>query len=164
MKTFTKFNQDVLLSESRLAEIQEPDEALAVGFNEDGAAGAGGGDAGAGAASGASGAAAVSSGPSCTCGTPGESANDECPVHGSIGYGTTGYPYHKKKKKKLPEDAPTNNAGSGNIAGLGVGAQGEPGVSPMYQRLRGQVELVGPPEVDPRIFRDMIFKRSKPKK
>lgn len=35
---------------------------------------------------------------------------------------------------KLKEDvgmmggAPTNNVGSGNIAGLGIGAQGEPGV------------------------------------
>lgn len=39
------------------------------------------------------------------------------------------------KTQKLNEDgvsmvggAPANNVGSGNIAGLGVGAQGEPGV------------------------------------
>lgn len=32
------------------------------------------------------------------------------------------------KKKSIKEEAPTNNAGSGNIAGLGVGPQGEPGV------------------------------------
>lgn len=29
----------------------------------------------------------------------------------------------------MKEDAPTNNAGSGNIAGLGVGPKGEPGYS-----------------------------------
>lgn len=31
-------------------------------------------------------------------------------------------------KKNVKEDAPTVNAGSGNVAGLGVGVQGEPGV------------------------------------
>jgi hypothetical protein len=34
----------------------------------------------------------------------------------------------------IEEDAPTVNAGSGNIAGLGVGPQGEPGVSRKAQR------------------------------
>ena len=34
-----------------------------------------------------------------------------------------------KSKGRLSEDAPVNAAGSGNIAGLGVGAKGEPGVS-----------------------------------
>jgi hypothetical protein len=34
----------------------------------------------------------------------------------------------------INEDAPTVNAGSGNIAGLGVGPQGEPGVSKKAQR------------------------------
>ena len=32
------------------------------------------------------------------------------------------------------EEVPANNAGSGAIAGLGVGAQGEPGVSPAQQK------------------------------
>lgn len=32
------------------------------------------------------------------------------------------------------EDAPANSAGSGNIAGIGVGADGEPGVSPRTQK------------------------------
>lgn len=41
----------------------------------------------------------------------------------------------KKKGKKMvpncvPEDAPANNAGGGNIAGIGVGPDGEPGVLP----------------------------------
>lgn len=44
----------------------------------------------------------------------------------------------KEWKKKIKEDgaagmmgsAPTNNAGSGNIAGIGVGPAGEPGVQP----------------------------------
>lgn len=30
----------------------------------------------------------------------------------------------------MQEEAPTNAVGSGNIAGAGVGPQGEPGVSP----------------------------------
>ena len=34
-----------------------------------------------------------------------------------------------KKKYGLKEDAPTNAAGTGAIAGLGVGPQGEPGVT-----------------------------------
>ena len=35
--------------------------------------------------------------------------------------------------KKVYEDAPTVNAGSGNVAGIGVGAKGEPGVPPRFQ-------------------------------
>jgi hypothetical protein len=37
------------------------------------------------------------------------------------------------KARGVQEDAPTVNAGSGNIAGIGVGAKGEPGVSPRHQ-------------------------------
>jgi hypothetical protein len=33
----------------------------------------------------------------------------------------------------IKEDAPTVNAGSGNVAGIGVGAKGEPGVQPKDQ-------------------------------
>ena len=33
-----------------------------------------------------------------------------------------------KKFKTFREEAPVNAAGSGNVAGLGVGPQGEPGV------------------------------------
>jgi len=32
-------------------------------------------------------------------------------------------------KKKIKEEAPVNAVGDGNIAGLGVGPQGEPGVN-----------------------------------
>lgn len=32
---------------------------------------------------------------------------------------------------RIDEDAPANAAGSGNIAGIGVGPDGEPGVNPM---------------------------------
>lgn len=39
------------------------------------------------------------------------------------------------KESILPEDAPANAAGGGNIAGLGVGPQGEPGLK-MKQRLK----------------------------
>lgn len=59
----------------------------------------------------------------------------------------------------LNEDAPANNAGGGNIAGIGVGAQGEPGVSPKYQRKRKQLKLMNGPAVDPRMFSDKIFRR-----
>lgn len=34
----------------------------------------------------------------------------------------------KKTDQKIKEDAPTNAVGGGNVAGLGVGPQGEPGV------------------------------------
>lgn len=33
------------------------------------------------------------------------------------------------RKKRMSEDAPVNSAGAGQVAGLGVGAQGEPGVA-----------------------------------
>lgn len=33
------------------------------------------------------------------------------------------------RKKRMSEDAPVNSAGAGQVAGLGVGPQGEPGVS-----------------------------------
>ena len=36
------------------------------------------------------------------------------------------------------EDAPANSAGSGNIAGIGVGADGEPGVSPRTQKKKNK--------------------------
>jgi hypothetical protein len=36
----------------------------------------------------------------------------------------------KDAAKKLAEEAPVNNAGSGNIAGIGVGPKGEPGRNP----------------------------------
>ena len=42
---------------------------------------------------------------------------------------TSGSPDWYKKKYGLKEDAPTNAAGTGAIAGLGVGPQGEPGVN-----------------------------------
>lgn len=65
---------------------------------------------------------------------------------------------------KEAEGAPTNSAGSGNIAGIGVASAtgqknfAEPGVDPIFQRIRKQVQVVGPPIVaDPRIFRDKIF-------
>ena len=38
-----------------------------------------------------------------------------------------------KKKGMVGEDAPANAAGGGNIAGIGVGLQGEPGVHPRHQ-------------------------------
>ena len=36
--------------------------------------------------------------------------------------------------KRFFEDTPTVNVGSGNIAGLGVGPQGEPGLTPSQMR------------------------------
>ena len=38
-----------------------------------------------------------------------------------------------KKKGVVGEDAPANAAGGGNIAGIGVGVKGEPGVHPKDQ-------------------------------
>ncbi len=36
--------------------------------------------------------------------------------------------------KKLKEDAPANSVGGGNIAGLGVGPKGEPGLTPKQMK------------------------------
>lgn len=47
----------------------------------------------------------------------------------------------------INEDAPTVNAGSGNIAGIGVGPQGEPGVSVKAQRRRQRNEKSTPTPV-----------------
>lgn len=56
---------------------------------------------------------------------------------------------------KVNEDAPTVNAGSGNIAGIGVGIKGEPGVSPAAQKKRyGKTRT-------PLLFPDLM-KRSEP--
>lgn len=43
------------------------------------------------------------------------------------------------------EDAPTNNAGSGNVDGIGVGPKGEPGIknSVLVSRLNKKKNKVG---------------------
>ena len=38
------------------------------------------------------------------------------------------YEKQHANKPNMNEDAPVNNAGDGNVAGLGVGQQGEPGI------------------------------------
>lgn len=50
-----------------------------------------------------------------------------------LDYTTEAYDVNKKFEEML-EDAPVNSAGSGNIAGIGVGPQGEPGVSKTTQK------------------------------
>jgi hypothetical protein len=53
-------------------------------------------------------------------------------------------------KKVVKEDAPTVNAGSGNIAGIGVGPKGEPGVSKRNQTKHGKNVLRrAPPQAIP---------------
>jgi hypothetical protein len=42
-------------------------------------------------------------------------------------------------KPDLKEDAPTNNVGNGNIAGAGIGPQGEPGVDNKKKRKKKEV-------------------------
>jgi len=51
---------------------------------------------------------------------------------GSFGLDGPAFPA-TKKKGVVGEDAPVNSAGGGNIAGIGVGVKGEPGVSPKDQ-------------------------------
>jgi hypothetical protein len=103
------------------------------------------------------------------CGSPNLSGCNRCPtapdfdVRTCVDCGTAS----KDWRIKLPEDEggapPTNNAGQGNIAGIGVGPQGEPGVSPVYQRKRGMLKLMNGPAVDPRMFADKIFKHGSEK-
>lgn len=46
-------------------------------------------------------------------------------------------------RKKLAEEAPVNNAGSGNVAGLGVGPKGESGRKPMMPMVRRSEDFAG---------------------
>jgi hypothetical protein len=135
-------------------------------MNEDGGAGGGAAGGGAGGSGGAGAGNGAASGAECTC-TGTTTASESCPIHG-VATGFYGDPsgdlYKKKKKDKIEynEEAPTNNAGSGNIAGIGVGPQGEPGVDPVYQKLRKQLKLMNGPAVDPRMFQAKIFGRKPP--
>jgi len=54
---------------------------------------------------------------------------------------------------EIDEDAPTNSAGGGGVAGLGVGSQGEPGIKPK------KLKIVGGPEVKPVQFADKVYRR-----
>lgn len=40
------------------------------------------------------------------------------------------------KKEETVSNVPTNNAGSGNVDGIGVGPRGEPGIKPKKKKLR----------------------------
>jgi len=44
------------------------------------------------------------------------------------------YYINEVKKNKMAEELPGTNVGGGNVAGLGVGSQGEPGVDPKRKR------------------------------
>lgn len=44
------------------------------------------------------------------------------------------------RKTEIEEEAPTNSAGGGEIAGLGVGPKGEPGVNPLKTKYRKKNE------------------------
>lgn len=53
----------------------------------------------------------------------------------------------------INEDAPTNNVGSGTIAGTGIGPMGEPGVSKKAQRKRQRNEKSTPNPIVMRMLR-----------
>lgn len=40
------------------------------------------------------------------------------------------------KKEETASTVPTNNAGTGNVDGIGVGPRGEPGIKPKKKKLR----------------------------
>jgi hypothetical protein len=53
----------------------------------------------------------------------------------------------KNKPKHNPivhEDAPAMSAGAGNVAGIGVGPQGEPGISPKRKKFAGATVFTVP--------------------
>ena len=53
-------------------------------------------------------------------------------------------------RKKITEEAPTNNAGGGEIAGLGVGAKGEPGISASVRKKhKSRIMRRSPPQALP---------------
>jgi hypothetical protein len=45
-------------------------------------------------------------------------------------------------ERAFEEDAPANSAGGGNIAGSGVGADGEPGVTVSHQKKKKKSSVV----------------------
>lgn len=56
------------------------------------------------------------------------------------------------------EGVATNNVGSGNIAGVGVGKDGQPNFGEPGVPVRKKLEIVGPEPVDPKLFfGDFIF-------
>ena len=58
--------------------------------------------------------------------------------------------YGMRVARRIKEEAPTVNAGSGNIAGIGVGSAGEPGVSKKNQTKHGKNVLRrAPPQAIP---------------
>lgn len=56
----------------------------------------------------------------------------------------------------INEDAPTNNVGSGTIAGTGIGPMGEPGVSKKAQRKRQSNEKSTPNPIVMRMLRRKV--------
>lgn len=46
--------------------------------------------------------------------------------------------------KNISEDAPANNVGSGNIAGVGVGPDGEPGIKKTKYQKKNEKEAPDP--------------------
>ena len=58
-------------------------------------------------------------------------------------------------------NAPTNNVGSANIAGVGIQKPGDPTFAEPGVPVRRKLEIVGPNPVDPRMFADKIFGHSK---
>jgi hypothetical protein len=58
-----------------------------------------------------------------------------------------------RRKKGLPEEAPVNAVGGGNIAGLGVGPQGEPGV---YKKKKKDLVIL--PIEKRKSFKDFVKK------
>jgi hypothetical protein len=63
------------------------------------------------------------------------------------------------KENPIIEDAPTNNAGGGNIAGLGVGPQGEPGIRP---KARKKYKLRNKEGAEARETELSLFRRKQP--
>ena len=64
-----------------------------------------------------------------------------------------------RRKKGLPEEAPTNSVGGGKIAGMGVGTQGEPGVGPKAMKRYKDKNAAAAPKAGRKAF--SIFMQGK---
>lgn len=93
------------------------------------------------------------------CGSPNLSEADDSDSRQCVDCG------HNSTDWRIQEDegaAPTNSAGSANIAGIGIQKPGDPTFAEPGVPVKKKLQVVGPPVVDVRMFADKVYKRNNP--